>query len=140
MIINFHPREIPSVKGLEVIAALNADKSHEVVHVTDKTADEWKAIIKGEEKLILVAPTFWWGLSYEFDKWAQNVLSYGFAYQYNASDMPEGLLNGRLFELHTTQGTPEGYAAALRANMEQRLKVGVFEFCGARVDVHFYVK
>lgn len=140
MIINFHPKEIPSVKGLEVINMLNADSSHEVLHVTDKTVDEWKAIIQGDEKLILVAPTFWWGLSYEFDRWIQNVLSYGFAYQYTPEGMPEGLLNGRAFELHTTQGTPEAYATVLRANMKQRLEVGIFEFCGAKVDVHFHVK
>lgn len=140
MIINFHPKEIESVKGLEVIATLNADNSHVVVHVTDKTVDEWKDIIKSDEKLILVAPTFWWGLSYEFDRWIQGVLSYGFAYEYNADGMPVGLLNGRAFTVHTTQGTPEAYATTLRANMEQRLKIGIFGFCGANVDVHFQVK
>lgn len=140
MIINFHPKEIPSVKGLEVINTLNADKSHEVFHSTDKTIEEWKAIIQGDEKLILVAPTFWWGLSYEFDKWAQEVLSYGFAYQYTDEGMPEGLLNGRSFEFHTTQGTPEAYATVMRANMKQRLETGIFGFCGAKVDVYFYVK
>lgn len=138
MIINFHPQELPSKKGLEIINALNVDGSHTVVHVNDKTVDEWKAIIKSDEKLLLVAPTYWWGLSYEFDKWAQNVLSYGFAYQYNASGTSEGLLNGRAFELYTTQGTPEAYATVLRANMKQRLEIGIFGFCGAKVDVSFY--
>ena len=140
MIINFHPKEIPSVKGLDIINTLNANEKHEVFHSTDKTTDEWKTIFKGDEKLILVAPTFWWGFSYEFDKWAQEVLSYGFAYQYTAEGMPEGLLNGRAFEFHTTQGTPEAYATVMRANMKQRLETGIFGFCGAKVDVHFYVK
>lgn len=139
MIINFHPKELPSKKGLDVISQLNADGGHVVVHVTDKTAEEWKEIIKSDEKLILVAPTYWWGLSYEFDKWAQNVLSYGFAYKYNEQGMPEGLLNGRMFEVHTTQGTPEAYAAVLRANMVQRIETGIFGFCGAKVAVNFHV-
>lgn len=138
MIVNFHPKEIESKKGLEVIASLNKEGVHSVVHVTDKTPEEWKALIKSDEKLIFVTPTYWWGLSYEFDRFAQNVLSYGFAYQYTKEGMPEGLLNGRQFEVHTTQGTPEAYATVLRANMKQRLEVGIFGFCGAKVDVFFY--
>lgn len=138
MIINFHPKEIESKHGKALIETLNKDSVHQVVHVTDKTTEEWKEIIKTDEKLILVTPTYWWGFSYEFDKWAQNVLSYGFAYQYNTDGMPEGLLNKRPFELHTTQGTPEVYADKLRANMKERLEVGIFGFCNAVVDVFFY--
>ncbi len=137
MIINFHPKELPSKKGLEIIEKLNADKSHEVVYVTDKTKEEWQALIKSDEKLILVAPTYWWGLGYEFDKWMQDVLSYGFAYEYKEG-FPVGLLAGRPFELHTTQGTPMAYAETLRTNMKQRLEVGIFGFCDAKVDVMFY--
>ena len=139
MIINFHPKEIESKKGVEVIMSLNSEGVHQVFHVTDKTAEEWKTIINSDEKLILVAPTYWWGLSYEFDKWVQSVLSYGYAYQYTSEGMPEGLLKGRAFEVHTTQGTPEAYAAKLRANMKERLEVGVFGFCDAKVDIHFNV-
>jgi putative NADPH-quinone reductase len=138
MIINFHPKELESKKGKEVITKLNEGGSHTVVHVTDKTVDEWKQIILSEEKLVLVAPTYWWGLSYEFDKWIQGVLSYGFAFQYTAEGMPEGLLKGRAFELHTTQGTPEGYATVMRANMKQRLETGIFGFCDAKVAITFY--
>lgn len=137
MIINFHPKELPSKKGIEVITALNADNSHTVVHVTEKTSEEWKEIIKSDEKLILVAPTYWWGLSYEFDTWAQNVLSYGFAYEYK-DGLPVGLLVGREFELHTTHGTPAAYAEVMRSNIKQRLEVGIFGFCDAKVTVTFY--
>jgi NAD(P)H dehydrogenase (quinone) len=140
MIINFHPQEIESKKGLEVIAKLNGDASHAVFHVTDKTIEEWKAIISSDEKLVLVAPTYWWGAGYEFDKWIQVVLSYGYAYKYNEQGMPEGLLNGRAFEFHTTQGTPEAYATSMRENIKQRLEVGIFGFCNAKVDVKFYDK
>ncbi len=139
MIINFHPKELESKKGKEVIASLNQGGAHQVFHSTDKSAEEWKDVIKGDEKLVLVAPTYWWGLSYEFDKWAQNVLSYGFAYEYNAEGFPVGLLNGREFEVHTTQGTPEVYASELRENMKKRLEKGIFGFCGGKVTVHFYV-
>jgi hypothetical protein len=52
--------------------------------------------------------------------------------------MPEGLLKGRAFELHITQGTPKAYAETMRANMKQRLDIGVFGFCDAVVDVTFY--
>ena len=139
MIINFHPKEKESKKGVEVIAELNKGGAHEVFHVTDKTAEEWQAVINSDEKIILVAPTYWWGLSYEFDRWAQNVLSYGYAYKYTAEGIPEGLLKGRAFELHTTQGTPEIYATKMRANMKERLEVGIFGFCDAKVDVTFHV-
>lgn len=138
MIINFHPKERESKKGVEVIASINADGAHQVFHVTDKTTEEWKEVINSDEKIILIAPTYWWGFSYEFDRWAQNVLSYGYAYQYTAEGMPEGLLKGRAFELHTTQGTPEVYATKLRANMKERLEVGIFGFCDAKVDITFH--
>lgn len=137
MIINFHPKELPSKKGVEVIATLNADNSHTVVHVPEKTVEEWKEIIKSDEKLVLVAPTYWWGFGYEFDRWLQDVFTYGFAYEYK-DGLPVGLLAGRAFEFHTTHGTPAAYAETLRANMKQRLEVGVFGFCDAKVAVTFY--
>jgi NAD(P)H dehydrogenase (quinone) len=138
MIINFHPQELESKKGKEVIDTLVATNAQAVFHVTDKTIEEWKEIISSDEKLVLVAPTYWWGFSYEFDKWVQGVLSYGYAYKYNEQGMPEGLLNGRAFEFHTTQGTPEAYATVMRENMKQRLEVGIFGFCNAKVDVIFH--
>lgn len=138
MIINFHPKEIPSNKGLEVIAKLNANGTHKVFHSTDKQPKEWQEIIKSKEHLILVAPTYWWGASYEFDKWIQDVFGYGFAFQYNAEGMPEGLLNGREFEMHMTHGTPTGYASNMHENIKLRLETGVFGFCKAVVKLHFY--
>lgn len=139
MIINFHPKELESKKGVEVIAEISKNTTHEIFHVTDKTIEQWKDIIMSDEKLILVTPTYWWGLSYEFDKWIQGVLGYGFAFEYTPEGMPKGLLKGRAFELHTTQGTPEAYAEVMRANMKQRLEVGIFGFCDAKVDVTFHV-
>jgi putative NADPH-quinone reductase len=138
MIINFHPKELESKKGKEVISSLEGDGTHEVVHSSDKTRDEWKAIVAGDEKLILVTPTYWWGGSYEFDKWIQNVFSYGFAYQYNESGMPEGLLKGRAFEMHMTHGTPAEYATVMRENIKKRLETGIFGFCNSKVDITFY--
>ena len=138
MIINFHPKEIESKKGKEVIAEINKNNEHKVFHVTDKTIEEWKEIIATDEKLILVAPTYWWGGSYEFDRWIQGVLKYGFAYKYNNAGMPEGLLNGRAFEMHMTHGTPEVYAEVMRENITKRMETGIFGFCGAKVTVKFY--
>lgn len=138
MIINFHPKEIESKKGKEVIETLNTDNSQAVFHVTDKTIEEWKTIITSDERLILVAPTYWWGLSYEFDKWIQGVLSHGFAFMYSDQGAPVGLLKGRPFELHTTQGTPAAQAVVMRENMTKRLETGIFGFCDAKVVVTFY--
>ena len=138
MIINFHPKEKESKKGVEIIGRLNADNSHTVFHVTDKNHDEWKSVIDSGEKIILVAPVYWWGGSYEFDRWAQNVLHYGYAYQYNAEGMPEGLLKGREFELHMTHGTPTAYAAKMLANIKERMEVGIFGFCDSKVAITFY--
>lgn len=138
MIINFHPKEIESKKGKEVIEVLIKDTLHTVFHVTDKTTEEWKSIIASDEVLILVAPTYWWGASYEFDRWAQNVLQYGFAYRYNDEGMPVGLLNGRAFEMHMTHGTPHAYASVMQENIRLRMEKGIFGFCGAVVTVKFY--
>ncbi len=54
MIVNFHPKEIESKKGKEVIESLS--EGHQVFHVTDKSIEEWKAIVSSEEPLIFVTP------------------------------------------------------------------------------------
>lgn len=137
MIINFHPKEIESKKGKEVIEALIKDTPQVVFHVTDKTTEEWKTIIASNEALVLVAPTYWWGASYEFDRWAQEVLKYGFAYKYDEG-MPVGLLNGRVFEMHMTHGTQYAHASAMQENIKLRMEKGIFGFCGAVVTMKFY--
>ena len=138
MIINFHPKEIESKKGASVIATLHTDSNEEVVHSTDKTADEWRAIIKSDEKLTLVAPVYWWGASYEFDKWVQDVFTYGFGYQYKSDGMPEGLLGGRAFEMHMTHGTPMSMAGVMQDNIKLRMEKGIFGFCDSKVAITFY--
>ncbi len=138
MIINFHPDVAKSKKGIEIISRINQNNSHKIHNVTEKTSDEWKEIIKGDEELILVSPVNWWGPSYLFDEWAKEVLSYGFAYKYNESGVPEGLLNGRKFQFHLTHGTPHEMSDAMRDNIRRRLEVGIFGFCNSIVDVHFY--
>lgn len=138
MIINFHPKEKESKKGLEIINRINKDNEHKIFHSTDKTASKWKEIISSDEKLILVAPVYWWGASYEFDKWAQEVLSYGYAYMYTEDGVKHGLLKGRRFEFHLTHGTPNEFSKEMEDNIRQRMDVGIFGFCDARVDVKFY--
>ncbi len=68
MIINFHPREIESKKGAEILARLNQKGNHSIVYATDKSPEEWRALVKSDEKLILLAPVYWWGAGYVFDK------------------------------------------------------------------------
>jgi len=138
MIVNFHPKEIPSKIGLELIDKLNAKGEHSVVHALDKTTAEWQAVISGSEKLIFVAPVFWWAAGYEFEKWMQSVLSFGFAYKYSDAGLPEGMLNGRAFEMHLTHGTPTVYAGVMQENIKTRLAQGIFAFCNATVDVQFH--
>lgn len=138
MIINFHPKEKKSKKGVEIISRLNTDNQHSVFHSSDKTTDEWKDIISGKDKLILVAPVYWWGVGYEFDKWIQEVLSYEYAFIYSDEGVPKGLLNGRQFEMHMTQGTPKGHSKIMQENIMQRMDIGIFGFCGAKVDIKFY--
>ena len=138
MIINFHPTEIESKKGIEVLAKINSSAAHAVVHATEKTPEEWRNIIKSDEQLILLAPVYWWSAGYVFDKWAQEVLSYGFAYTYDTNGTPEGLLSGRAFEMHMTHGTPAAYASAMRENIQKRMEQGIFGFCKATVKLSFY--
>jgi NAD(P)H dehydrogenase (quinone) len=138
MIINFHPKEKESKKGKEVIDMLLGAKQQEVFHVTDKSYEAWKELIAGQEELVLVAPTYWWGFGYEFDKWAQEVFAYGFGYEYNEQGMPVGLLKKRPFTMHITHGTPTSMATVMLENMKKRLETGIFGFCDATVDVHFY--
>lgn len=138
MIINFHPKEITSKKGLEIIERLNIGNEHVIVPVSDKNVDEWRALIDGNQKLILVAPVYWWGAGYEFDKWVQDIFSHGYAFVYDENGVPKGLLNGRKFELHMTHGTPKEYSKIMQENIKQRMDVGIFGFCGAKVDMKFY--
>jgi len=137
MIINFHPKEITSKKGSEIIARLNATNIHIVVSATEKTPQEWQKIIMSDEKLILMAPIYWWGASYVFDKWLQDVFTYGFAYKYGEKGV-EGLLNERAFEMHMTHGMPEEYATTMRENIKARMEKGIFGFCNAKVKLVFY--
>ena len=137
MIIKFHPKEIESKKGLEIINKLNQSKEHEIVHASDKTPKEWQSIITSTEKLILVAPVYWWGASYVFDKWVQEVFTYGFAYTYNEKGS-EGLLKKREFEMHMTHGMPKDHATPMRENITKRMEKGIFGFCDAKVAITFY--
>ena len=137
MIINFHPKEIPSSACLKLIEKLNEVAVHTVSHSTDKTAEEWKAIIKSDEKIIMVAPTYWWGMSYEFDKWLQDVFTYNFAFSFDTGSNV-GLLDGREFEIHMTHATPTEYADIMHGNIKDRLKKGVFEYCNAKIDINFH--
>ncbi len=138
MIVNFHPKEIPSKKGAEIISKLNAKGEHSVIHALDKTPAEWQAIVSSSEKLVFVAPVYWWAAGHEFDKWVQDVFAYGYAFKYNEAGVPEGILAGRAFEMHLTHGTPMGYAGAMQENMKTRIAQGVFGFCNATVDIQFY--
>ena len=138
MIINFHPEEKESKKGNEVIADINKGSVHEVVHASAKTVEEWQTLLKSDETLILVAPIYWWGASYEFDRWMQNVFSYGFAYQYTENGIPEGLLKGRAFQLHMTHGTPTAYATKMLENIKERMTIGIFGFSDAHVEIFYY--
>lgn len=138
MIINFHPEEKESKKGNEIIADINKDSVHEVVHASAKTVEEWQTLLKSDETLILVAPIYWWGASYEFDRWMQNVFSYGFAYRYTENGIPEGLLKGRAFQLHMTHGTPTAYATKMLENIKERMTIGIFGFSDAHVEIFYY--
>ena len=137
MIINFHPKEIESHAGKKLIEKLLAANADEVVHITDKTAEEWQGIIKSSEPMIFTGPMYWWGLGHDFDKWAQDVLKYNFAFSFDTGSKV-GLLDGRPFSIHLTHGTPTEYAAAMHSNVTDRLKSGIFEYCGGQVEVSFY--
>lgn len=134
MIINFHPKEFPSKLGVQVIENIKNDQ--EVFHSTDKSAKEWQDIIKSDEVLHLVAPIYWWGLTYEFDKWVQDVIAWGFAFNFGANGK-ESLLNGRKFFVHLTHGhTPDG-DPLMKGNIEERLKTGIFNYVGADVEINW---
>lgn len=137
MIINIHPKELPSKNTLAIIEDLKNKYPEEVVHITDKTPDQWQEIIKSDEPMRFVGPVYWWGFGYELDAWMQNVLTYGFAYVYD-NGTPQGLLAGRKFEIHLVHGTPAAYADTMRANITDRLTVGTFGFIQSHVDVMFY--
>ena len=137
MIINTHPREREANHTLKVIAALVEKHQEPVVHISDKTVSEWQQIITSDEPMRFVGPVYWWGMGHEFEKWMQEVLSYGFAYQYE-NNVPTGLLNDRAFEVYLTHGTPAEHAEDMRANISQRLHDGIFGKCNATVQVEFY--
>ncbi|QQR93463.1 NAD(P)H-dependent oxidoreductase [bacterium] len=138
MIINFHPKEIESKLGVQVISELNKDNKHQVFHSTDKSKQEWQDIIRSEEELHLVAPVYWWGFSYNFDKWVQDVIAYGFAFLFDETGK-KGLMNGRKFNVHLTHGhTPDG-DPTMKENLEERLRTGIFNYVGAEVEIIWYM-
>ncbi len=137
MIINFHPKEKPTQAGAKLIEKLLLATPTEVVHITDKTAEEWQGMIKSNEPMILAGPTYWWGMGHDFDKWMQDVLTYNFAFSFDTG-AKVGLLDNREFSIHMTHGTPTEYAGEMHKNIEARLKSGVFEYCNAKIDINFY--
>jgi NAD(P)H dehydrogenase (quinone) len=137
MIINTHPREREANHTLKVIATLVEKYQEPVVHISDKTVSEWQAIITSDEPMRFVGPVYWWGMGHEFEKWMQEVLSYGFAYQYE-NNVPVGLLDGRAFEVYLTHGTPAEHAEVMRTNITERLTKGVFGMCRATATISFF--
>lgn len=137
MIINIHSKEIESKNTVKIIEDIKNELNEEVFHITDKSVEEWQSIIKSDEPIRFVGPVYWWGLGYEFDKWMQNVWTYGFAYVYK-DGMPEGLLGDRKFEMHLVHGTPFTFSEIMSKNIEDRLKIGTFGFVKSSVDVKFY--
>ena len=137
MIINFHPKEIKSEAGAKLIEKLLLAAPTEVVHVTDKTKEEWQAIIKSPEPMVFVGPTYWWGMGHDMDKWMQDVLTYNFAFSFGTGEKV-GLLDGRAFEMHLTHGTPTQWADTMKKNIEERLKTGIFGYCNSQIEISFY--
>lgn len=137
MIINTHPRERESKHSIKIIATLQEKYQEPVVHISDKTTLEWQDIIKSDEPMRFVGPVYWWGMGHEFEKWMQEALSYGFAYQYE-NNVPVGLLHGRSFEMHLVHGTPAAFAEKMRTNIKDRITIGVYGLCGADSTVVFY--
>ncbi len=137
MIIDIHSKEIESKSSVKIIKELSDKTNEAVLHITDKDTAAWQEIIKSDEPIRFVGPVYWWGMGYEFDKWIQNILSYGFAYEYKEG-VPTGLLQSRKFEIHLIHGTPAEFATEMRSNISERLTKGVFGFCDATVEVKFY--
>lgn len=133
MIINTHPREKEAKNTLTVINKLVEQYHEPVVHISDKTREEWHEIIMSSEPMRFVGPVYWWGMGHEFEKWMQESLDYGFAYQYE-NNTPVGLLKGRMFEMHLTHGTPAEYAETMRKNILERITIGIFGLTGSSVS------
>lgn len=137
MIINIHTREREPNNTLKVIAMLQEKHQEPVVHISDKTVSEWQQIITSDEPMRFVGPVYWWGMGHEFEKWMQEVLSYGFAYQY-IDNVPTGMLDGRAFEVYLVHGTPAEYAETMRKNIQDRITLGIFDKCKAVSTVSFF--
>ena len=137
MIINFHPSEIPSKTGSSVIADLQAqDPTLEVFRPADKTSEQWQDVIKSDEQIVMVAPIYWWGAGYEFDKWLQGVFGYNFAFSFDTGEK-QGLLGGREFTIYLTHKTPDMYAQSMFDNLTDRLEQGIFGYCDAKININF---
>jgi putative NADPH-quinone reductase len=137
MIINFHPVEIPSKTGAAIIADLQSkDPNIEAFVPSSKTVEQWQNIIKSSEPIIMVAPIYWWGAGYEFDKWLQGVFDYNFAFSFD-SGTKEGLLEGREFIIYMTHKTPDMYAQSMLKNITDRLEQGIFGYCNAKININF---
>ncbi len=136
MILHIHPKEIESHLGKSIVEKLKNETGQEVVRPEDKTPEAWRAIIDRGEVITIVAPVYWWGLSYEFDKWFQDVFSFGWAFDY--TKQPTGLLQGKRVIVHLTHGTPTEYAGTMFTNIKERLDKGVFGYCGMEMELHFH--
>lgn len=137
MIINFHPTEIPSKVGASIIdKLLSQHPDTEVFVPSDKTVEQWQQVIKSTEPIIMVAPIYWWGAGYEFDKWLQGIFGYNFAFSFDTGTKV-GLLDGREFTIYLTHKTPNQYADTMLKNITDRLEQGIFGYCNAKININF---
>jgi putative NADPH-quinone reductase len=138
MLINFQPIEIISKTSDYTITELKVKNPDlQIFEPNQKTAKEWQDLIQNShEPIILVTPTYWWGMGYEFDHWIQDVLIFNFAYNF-VDGKQQGLLNQREFIIYMTHGKSGAKTEVMKKNITQRLEQGIFGYCNATVRIHW---
>jgi len=100
-----------------------------------------QAFINAADLLVFVFPIWWFNMPSVLKGYIDRVLSYGFAYTFDAAaKQTKGLLTGKkVIILNTTGGPQEAYENnGLKDALSKTIDAGNFGFCGLEVVWHKY--
>ena len=99
----------------------------------DSKRDKIQAKIKVADELIFIHPLWWWGMPAVMKNFVDQNITAGFAYHYEGSFLPKGLLKGKTASVFITCDGPAIFYKLFLSPFKIVWKYGILKFCGVRV-------
>jgi len=111
-------------------------ETHEDLSQKDETREYYQAKITQADEIVFIYP-FWWGsMPAILKNWIDQVFMSGFAFKYDESGRPKGLLNGKRAKVISTSGAPTFWYClnGIRRANKKIWKQTIIEFCGMKFE------